>query len=252
MFNLPGIILSISLLLIGIHFLVGSMDARSHIDLVFRYGFVPAAWSVWLMPEMLESVLRDAVAGGGAGLAVARYALTEAGASPWSAVTYAFLHGSWMHVLLNVFWLAAFGTPVARRLGTARFLIFCAATAVGGSMAHWVTHLQDVVPMIGASGVVSGAMGAAAWFAFSSGRGGGLIDPSARFRPRQTLSSLLRNRQVLVFFGIWFALNVLIGVSAAPLGLTDGGIAWIAHIGGFLAGLAVFPLLDPVPRPRAA
>jgi membrane associated rhomboid family serine protease len=96
-------------------------------------------------------------------------------------------------------------------------------------------------------------MGAAAWFAFSrSARSGGLIDGHAHLKPRESLSSLFGNRQVMIFFGIWFGLNFLFGIAATPLGLTDGGIAWQAHIGGFLAGLLVFPLLDPGSGRRAA
>jgi membrane associated rhomboid family serine protease len=57
---------------------------------------------------------------------------------------------------------------------------------------------------------------------------------------------MLRNRQVLIFLGIWFAANYVFAF-VQPLGLMDASIAWEAHIGGFLAGLVVFPLLDPLP-----
>jgi membrane associated rhomboid family serine protease len=255
MFNLPGVILLSIGLLLGLHLMVSTLEGRAYFDVIFGYGFVPATWSVWLWPETLETVIEQAGLGSagsdGTGLALARYALVEAASGPWSLLTYALLHGSWAHVLLNVFWLAAFGTPVARRLGTLKFLLLCLIAALGGVGAHWLTHMYDVTPMIGASGVVSGMMGAAAWFAFSrSTRGGGLIDSHAHLQPRESISSLIGNRQIMIFFGIWFALNFLFGIAATPLGLTGGGIAWEAHIGGFLAGLFFFPSLDPVSRHR--
>jgi membrane associated rhomboid family serine protease len=250
MFNIPGVILLGIALILGIHLAVGFVGERRYLDIVFGYGFVPAAWTVWLSPDAATRALEQAAERGPMGLAIARFALIDVASGPWTVLTYALLHGSWSHVLLNAFWLAAFGTPVARRLGTGRFLAICLITALGGSAAHWLTHLYDVTPMIGASGVVSGMMGAAAWFVFapSGGGGGGLIDRYAHLKPRQTLAELVTNRQILIFFGIWFALNFLFGVAARPLGIVDGGIAWQAHIGGFLAGLAIFPLLDPAPR----
>lgn len=256
MFNLPGVILLSIAILIGLHLIVSNLDGSAYFSVIFGYGFVSGAWTAWLWPETIETVIEAARTAPGApegmGLALAQFALVEVSSGPWSIVTYAFLHGSWAHVLLNAFWLAAFGSPVARRLGTAKFLLLCLLTALGGVAAHWLTHMYDVTPMIGASGVVSGMMGAAAWFAFSrSGRGGGLIDGYAHLKPRESFSSLIRNRQIMIFFGIWFALNFLFGVAAVPLGLTDGGVAWQAHIGGFLAGLLVFPWLDPVSRHRA-
>jgi membrane associated rhomboid family serine protease len=253
MFNIPGVILGSIALIIGIHFSINFLSERGYIDILFGYGFVPAAWTIWMSPDALTRVLEEAAqarGGSGIGLAIARFALIDVESGPWTLLSYALLHGSWSHVLLNAFWLAAFGTPVARRLGTGRFLLLCVVTALGGAAAHWITHLYDVTPMIGASGIVSGMMGAAAWFVFASHGGGrgGLIDRYAHLKPRQTLASMITNRQLLIFFGIWFALNFLFGVAAGPLGIVDGGIAWQAHIGGFLTGLAGFPLLDPAPR----
>ena len=67
----------------------------------------------------------------------------------WTFVTYALLHADWMHLLFNSVWLLAFGTPLARRFGAARFLAFCAVTAAAGALAHLMTHFGQMVPMVG-------------------------------------------------------------------------------------------------------
>ncbi len=249
LFNLPRIIIVICAVLIGIHLVVTLIGGRFAIETVFRYGFVPGSWTLWLDPQAEETLFERLIAGGGIdprAVGLMRMALVDAPNSIFGPVSYALLHGSWSHVLLNVFWLAAFGTPVARRLREARFLLLCVATALGGTLAHWLTHMHDFTPMVGASGVVSGMMGAAAWFVFArSTYGGGLIDAHAHLRPRETLSEMVRNQRTMVFFGIWFALNFLFGVGAGPLGITEGSVAWQAHIGGFLVGLVLFPRIDP-------
>lgn len=253
-FNLPPVVIALVALILGVHLLASYLDERASLEIVFHWGFVPGAWTVWRSPESLNDILQGLMAGGDMrGAALARVALLDAPSSVWSPLTYAVLHGSWSHVVLNALWLAAFGTPVARRLGAARFLALCVATALGGALAHWLTHAHDFAPMVGASAVVSGMMGAAAWFAFSASPRGGLVDAYAHLRPRETFAQMLRNKRTMTFFGIWFALNFLFGVGAGPLGISDGGVAWEAHIGGFVLGLALFPLLDaspPRPAPR--
>ena len=249
LFNLPRLIVIMVALLVGIHAVISVLDQGTELGLIFGYGFVPGAWTLWLFPGAEERILDQILVNGAVdprAAALVRMGLIEHPNSLFGPLTYALLHGSWSHVLLNVFWLAAFGTPVLRRLGEARFLVLCAVTAFAGAGAHWVTNLHDFTPMVGASAVVSGMMGAAAWFVFArSPFGGGLIDAHAHLRRRETLAEMVRNQRTMVFFGIWFALNLLFGVGAAPLGITEGGIAWQAHIGGFLAGLILFPRIDP-------
>jgi membrane associated rhomboid family serine protease len=90
-------------------------------------------------------------------------------------------------------------------------------------------------------------MAAAAWFMFAPPAWlpmGRITEPHEK--PREGLSGMVRNRSVLIFLGIWFASNYVFAF-VQPLGVTDASIAWEAHIGGFLVGLAIFPLLDPLP-----
>ncbi|MGQ7794536.1 rhomboid family intramembrane serine protease [Faunimonas sp. B44] len=168
----------------------------------------------------------------------------------WSPLTYAFLHGDSIHLLVNLFWAASFGTPVARRFGTARFLLLAAVSAVAGSVAHYLVYPGDAVPMIGASAAVSGMTAATARFAFEPGAplGGGGARPSAYFVPAPPLLALLANARAAFFVLVWFGVNLLFGVQSSLIPGVEGAIAWQAHIGGFVAGLALFPLLDPVRR----
>ena len=103
--------------------------------------------------------------------------------------------------------------------------------------------------MIGASAAVSGQMAGALRFVFELGGPLGAIrrsDDAAYRVPAQPLADCLRNQQVLVFVGVWFALNLLFGFLSGPVAGQPETVAWQAHIGGFVAGLALFPLFDPV------
>lgn len=252
MFNLPGVVLASIVSLIAVHALRTLAPDAVSLGLLIDLAVVPARWTLAWDPSRLPDVLRevantappDEVA---SRLAFAR-AVLDGGPRVWSAATYALLHGSWAHVILNSVWLAAFGTPVAQRCGSIRFLALALAAAVGGAAAHVLVHPLAVMPMIGASAAVSGMMGAAARFVFLPG-------PPGLHPPRSQalgLAALARNHRAMVFLAVWFATNILFAVIAAPLGLTDAAIAWEAHVGGFLAGLLLFPLLDRPPRPRRA
>jgi membrane associated rhomboid family serine protease len=164
-------------------------------------------------------------------------------ADVWTFVTYALLHGDWVHFGLNAVWLLAFGTPVARRFGTLRFLAFFAVTAAAGAAAHLLVYSGQPVPMVGASAAISGFMAAAMRFAF---QGRGPLDRSADMTPALPLTQVLRNGRVVVFLVVWFGLNLLFGLGSLSIDGGEQAIAWQAHIGGFLAGLFGFALFDPI------
>jgi len=150
-------------------------------------------------------------------------------------VSYAFLHGDFVHLLFNSLWLLIFGTAVARRIGTSRFLLLSLLATVGAAIAHLAFHWGSPVPTIGASGAVSGLMGAAFRFIFIDPRTTP-VWPPARLR--------LTSRPVVLASAVWIALNVVLGVTGfTPEGF-GSSIAWEAHIGGFLTGLLLFPLFD--------
>jgi membrane associated rhomboid family serine protease len=250
-FNLPYSVLILILCLVGLHAArTLLLSEESGVAFLLDWAVVPARWSVAIgsatSAEVIEAGRQAAAEDGGLRLAVARFVLDDHGVRPWTAITYALLHGSWAHDLVNCLWLAAFGTPVARRCGPLRFFALAAAAAVGGAVAHVALHPLQPFPLVGASAAVSGMMAAAVWFMFaphSATAGGRWVEPHER--PRESLAALPRNRNVLVFLAVWFAVNYLSAELAGPLGMTDASIAWEAHVGGFLVGLLLFPVLDP-------
>jgi membrane associated rhomboid family serine protease len=173
----------------------------------------------------------------------------------WTFVTYAFIHGSWMHLAVNTIWLLPFGSALARRFGAVRFLAFFVATAVAGALAHLVTHSNAEQAVIGASGAISGFMAASTRFAFQPGGPLSFFaadDEDAYRVPAMPLAAALRDRRIVIFLGAWFGLNILFGLGTLAVPGVDQEVAWQAHIGGFLAGLLLFPLFDPVvPAPQS-
>jgi membrane associated rhomboid family serine protease len=139
---------------------------------------------------------------------------------------------------------------MARRFGTWRFLGFFAVTAIAGSALHLLTHPRELLPMIGASAAVSGLMAGSLRFVFEIG---GPLDmfrthDEAAFRvPAAPLLVALRDPRIIIFLVAWFGLNLLFGIGVPSLPGIEQSVAWQAHIGGFLAGLILFALFDPVP-----
>ena len=179
------------------------------------------------------------------------------GAKIWTFVTYSLLHANLSHIGFNVLWLLPFGSALARRFGASRFFLFMAVTAAAGALAHLITHEHAVEPMIGASASVSGTMAAAIRFAFVRGSflsfNRGDAEAAAQV-PALSLMRALRDKRVLGFLAVWFGVNIIFGVGSIAIGADGGSVAWQAHIGGFLAGLLLFSLFDPIPRaaPHAA
>jgi membrane associated rhomboid family serine protease len=175
------------------------------------------------------------------------------GADIWTFVTYALIHANLIHLGANIVWLLPFGTAVARRFGPARFVVLLAVTAAAAALAQLLIFVASGVDveLIGASGAISGLMGAAIRFVFQSDgplSRWGMRDAQGYDVPAAPLLVSLRNPRVLIFLLVWFATNLLfgvLGVGALSGSGAEEAIAWQAHIGGFLAGLLLFPLFDP-------
>jgi membrane associated rhomboid family serine protease len=169
------------------------------------------------------------------------------GAKIWSPITYAFLHADYMHLFVNIIWMASFGGALARRLGSTRFLLLSFLSAIVSAGAYYAMHTHDEALVIGASGAVSGMMAATARFAFSPGGPLSGGPPPVSFHvPAEPLLAVLRNGRAVAFMLVWFVVNFVFGFAGGYV--AGGPIAWEAHIGGFVAGLLFFPLLDPVGR----
>jgi membrane associated rhomboid family serine protease len=229
-FNIPPVMVALIGAMVLVHFgryFLLSPDAD--LEFLLRFAFIPARYTAIFSagPEYPGGVAADV----------------------WTFVTYALIHGDITHLATNMIWLLPFGSAVARRFGRARFMLMFVATAVAGALAHLVTHAGEAFPMIGASGAVSGFMAAAVRFVFE--RGGPIDawrrpDPANYRLPAAPLSVALRNPRVVIFLLIWFALNTVFGLGASIVPGAEQEIAWQAHIGGFLAGMVLFPIFDPV------
>jgi membrane associated rhomboid family serine protease len=170
-----------------------------------------------------------------------------------SFVTYQLVHVDTAHLLINGAWLLAFGSAVAARVGARRFFIFSLLSGVGGALVFLCLRWGEPVPVVGASGAVSGLMAATLRFLFAALDQGGL--QGLRENPgRVELASLadtLRNTRILMVVGLWIIIN-LVMAGVAPVITSAGGIAWEVHLGGFLFGLLAFGAFDRARRPRAS
>lgn len=165
----------------------------------------------------------------------------------WTPVTYSLLHGGWQHLLFNALWLAAFGTPVARRIGTPRYILFWIVSAVAAAALHAALNWGEPTLLVGASGVISALMGAACRFAFPAS--GLAYNPQfGHLYPRQPITAVFRNRTVAIFILLWLFGNLVVGLGIPLVGDIEGAIAWDAHLGGFAFGFLFFGLFDPQPR----
>ncbi len=255
-FNMPGVVTASIALLLAIQALREfALSDSADIRLVLDLALIPARWTVWLDPDRAEAVIRAAGAAGEPALAAAResfarYIVAEHAADLWTYATYALLHGSWPHVIFNALWLAAFGAPVARRCGAWRYGLIALAGSVAGAILHVALAPLSTTPLVGASAGVSALMAAAARFVFqppAAAHGGHPWQLPPRRRP-ETLPELLRNRTAVTFLVIWLATNIVFGLVTLPLGADISAIAWDAHLGGFVVGFFLFPLLDPLSR----
>jgi membrane associated rhomboid family serine protease len=152
--------------------------------------------------------------------------------------TCMFLHAGWMHIIGNMWFLWIFGGNVEDRMGPVAYLFFYLLCGVGSSIAQtafsWGSHL----PALGASGAIAGVLGAYIIFF-----------PGSQILTLVTLFIFWFRARVpaLVFIGLWFLVQFLSGVGAlgATGGDASGGVAWWAHVGGFLLGMLLGKIISP-------
>jgi membrane associated rhomboid family serine protease len=246
--SVPGIILLFIGLLIVIHILRGFASPERDLETILTYGFIPARFSLMLDAGAFSNAISRMVSEASKReapqiLIMSQHLVREDQGRLWTFMTYAMLHGSWAHLVVNSVMFLAFGTPVARRLGAIRTLALFVLTSIAGAILHWLIHSYAFAPVIGASAGCAGMTAAACRFAFPGGRQGSFLNGQAQ-SPLLSVVACLRNRQIGLFIIIWMVTNLIFGVFAVPLNLSEGGIAWEAHIGGFVAGFFLIALLD--------
>ncbi len=173
---------------------------------------------------------------------ISAYAVIPDRLQPLSLVTSMFFHGGWLHLIGNMWFLWIFGDNVEDVLGHAKYLLFYLLCGVAAGLIHVAFNPGSRLPTIGASGAIAGVMGAY-MVKFPRARIVTLIFIFV-FITTIEIPAVL----VLVF---WFVLQLFSGVgSIAYSSASAGGVAWFAHVGGFLAGIALIHLLRTRPRYR--
>ena len=232
-FRAPGVVLTLIALFVAVHAVIQLAGEGWQVWSLYAFSFIPAR-----------------ISGGVPFPAIY-------GSQVWSFLTYAFLHGSWSHLFSNCIWFLIFGTVVARRLGTARFLLLSSVSTVIGAAALLVTHWGDGGNVVGASGAVSGLMAAATPLMF-----GAKVPIAGLYRTERIgivplrPGEILSNRGAVIFLLFFFVVTLYSGATGwtGTSYVENATIAWEAHLGGFAAGLITFYLLDhgmDLPSPQS-
>lgn len=179
------------------------------------------------------------------GLVPARYSVPQisafftTGQQVFSFLTFMFLHGGVFHLVGNMWFLYIFGDNVEDRLGHLRYLLFYMLCGLASGVSHLVINWHSVIPTIGASGAIAGIMGA--YF---------ILYPKAKVLTLVPIFIFFQFIELpaFVFLGIWFLFQSL---SAAGVSAQAGGIAWWAHVGGFVFGIVFLKLFELLPASSA-
>lgn len=155
--------------------------------------------------------------------------------------TSMFLHGGWWHLISNMLALYIFGDNIEDRVGHVRYLIFYLLGGLAASGAHLVAYSSSTLPTVGASGAIAGVLGAYL-----------VLFPQARVLTLIPIFYFVRLIEIpaFIYLGFWFISQLFNGIFALAAAdvFQSGGVAWWAHIGGFVFGLAVIRLLASRPK----
>lgn len=183
-----------------------SLPASLGESFVFQYGAIPAV--VFGQADLPAQAM-----------AIPAYA---------TLLTSMFLHGSWMHLIGNMLYLWIFGNNIEDVMGHAKYVVFYATCGILAALSHALTDPSSAVPMVGASGAISGVLGAYV-----------LLFPRAHVLVLMPGLGITRVAAGVVL-GMWFVLQLLSG--GMSLGGEGGGVAFFAHIGGFVVGMVLIGL----------
>ena len=203
----------------AIQAVIGNFRVTSELDrFIFQWGNIPACTfdALGWNRHLIGSQVRECAAQPHAA---------------WTPISAMFMHGGWLHILGNMLFLWIFGDNVEDAMGHVRYAVFYLIVGVLAALTHGLVNANDLIPAIGASGAIAGVMGAYI-----------VLYPRATVRVIIPLFFFIPFRlPAFVLIGFWFLLQVFSGFSSLGVNAVgaSGGVAYFAHIGGFIAGAAL-------------
>ena len=202
----------------------------------------PLARSVCDLGLIPAEILHNARPGSGVELAPGVVCMVNAGPKYWTVITSMFMHGGWFHLIGNMLFMWVFGNNIEDAMGHGKFLIFYLLCGVVAAATQTFISPHSIVPMIGASGAISGVLGAYL-----------LLYPRVRVHTLIILPIYITTVALpaWVMLGYWGLIQLLSGLGSLRE-IDKGGVAFFAHVGGFIAGLVLVRLFasDEVLRRR--
>ena len=203
-------------LLVTLNLAVFLLELRqgAHLEaFIYRYGVVPSQWAMSTLSDWFDSPRLI-----------------------WTLISSQFLHGSVLHLASNMLYLWIFADNVEDRLGHGRFLALYLVSGAVAALTQLLISSRSAVPMVGASGAIAGILGA--YF---------LLYPSARIVTLVPLGFFWNTVELpaFLFLGLWFVLQWAQGLTTIGQVADVGGVAFWAHVGGFLTGLLGIVILQP-------
>jgi len=220
---IPYVTYSIIILNVLVFFYQFGLDLIAEQEFTLKFGLIPATFSD-VSPSQIVNNYSYRIS-----QAIGRpVTLNVTPASPWLTMfTSMFLHGGFAHIIGNMWFLWIFGDNVESAFGHKRFAIFYLLSGLGAAFAQVFINVSSIIPMIGASGAIAGVLGAYM-----------LRFPRARVHVFIFLFIIITTIQTPAFvvIGIWFLIQLTSGIGSLGPD-TTGGVAWFAHIGGFITGI---------------
>ena len=206
---------------------IGDLNPRRHFPLatvlIIALNVVVFFYQLFLPDDALDRFVR--------GAGVVPYQVTSGFGVPviGDLFTSMFLHGGWMHIISNMLYLWIFGDNVEDRMGVLVYTAFYLVAGIGASLAQVAVNPTSTIPTIGASGAIAGVLGAYL-----------VMFPKTRVRTLILAFRFIRIVELpaVVVLGLWFVLQIFSGL-ASVTSMATGGVAWFAHIGGFVMGILV-------------
>jgi membrane associated rhomboid family serine protease len=216
--SFPVITIAIILANVLVFFYELTLGDRSIERFISQWGVIPAAVLAWPRSDLPFAAI----------------------ALPF--LTSMFLHGGWLHLIGNMWYLWIFGDNIEDRLGHFSYLIFYLLCGLGAGIVHTILNYDTVIPSVGASGAIAGVLGAYV-----------VSYPFARVLTLVPIFVFVQIIEIpaLIVLGFWFIMQFFSGAaSLATTSANTGGVAWWAHVGGFVIGIILVGLFPRKDRPR--